>query len=401
VAGVAFSAGVCAAAAGVDQEDFEDFCEELSRRHHIVRSAGSERLPDGTVSARYEFVHSFYREVFYRRLALRRAARLHQRIGEEMETLFSNRLSDTAPELAQHFEHATDWQRAVNYLLVAAETARRRYANREATALLRHALDLASKLPEEKRAVSEIEILEKLGMIYSLEYDRRAIDNYEAMASRAAHLNLTDVEARALIGLVHPLSWITSDRCLKVLERALLLSNSQSVQLLRASFRMNCFFYRIWAGGWNSQDAEECRAALNEIREVGDPVTLSYHLAQYSLIQWASSEYRDASRNLSEAVSTLIKPMGDNYLNLSLAIWVCQLFGSSCLLFLGEWGEALREYRSEIAMLDKNGQQYRASTLRLYLAWAHLHAMDFEGALKICESSFSHPENSVLSAESG
>src|SRR5208337_4327923 len=157
----------------------------------------------------------------------------------------------------------------------------------------------------------------------------------------------------------------------------------------------------IWAGGWNSQDAEECRAALNEIREVGDPVTLSYHLAQYSLIQWASSEYRDASRNLSEAVSTLIKPMGDNYLNLSLAVWVNQMFGSSSLLFLGEWGEALREYRSGIAMLDKNGEQYRASALRLYLAWAHLHAMDFEGALKICESSFSHPENSVLSAESG
>ena len=401
VAGVAFSARVCAAAAGVDQEDFEDFCEELSRRHHIVRSAGSERLPDGAVSARYEFVHSLYREVFYRRLALGRAARLHQRIGEEMETLFSNPLSEAAPELAHHFEHASDWQRAVKYLRVAAETARRRFASREAMASLQRALELSSKLQAEKRAVSEIEILEKLGMIYSLEYDRRAIDNYEAMASRAAHLGLIDVEARALIGLAYPVMWITSDRCLKILERALLLSNSQSVQLLRASFRMNCFFYRIWAGGWNSQDAEECRIALNEIREVGDPVTLSYHLAQYGLIQWVSSEYRDAHRNLSGTVSKMLETVEENYLNLSLAIWVYQLFGSSSLLFLGEWGEALREYRSGIAMLDKNGEQYRASALRLYLAWAHLHAMDFEGALKICESSFSHPENSVLSAESG
>jgi DNA-binding winged helix-turn-helix (wHTH) protein/tetratricopeptide (TPR) repeat protein len=401
VAGIAFSARVCAAAAGVDQEDFEDFCEELSRRHHIVRSAGSERSPDGTVSARYEFVHSLYREVFYRRLALRRAARLHQRIGEEMEPLFSNRLSEAAPELAHHFEQASDWQRAVKYLRVAAETARRRFASREAMASFQRALELSSKLPEEKRAVSEIEILEKLGMIYSLEYDRRAIDNYEAMASRAAHLGLIDVEARALVGLAYPLMWITSDRCLKILERALLLSNSESVQLLRASLRMNCFFYRIWAGGWNSQDAEECRIALNEIRDVGDPVTFSYHLAQYSLIQWVSSEYRDAHRNLSGTVSKMLETVEENYLNLSLAVWVYQLFGSSSLLFLGEWGEALREYRSGIAMLDKNGEQYRASALRLYLAWAHLHAMDFEGALKICESSFSHPKNSVLSAESG
>ena len=238
-------------------------------------------------------------------------------------------------------------------------------------------------------------------MIYSLEYDRRAIDNYEAMASRAAQLGLIDVEARALVGLAYPLMWITSDRCLKILERALVLSNSQSVQLLRASLRMNCFFYRIWAGGWNSQDAEECRIALNEIREIGDPVTFSYHLAQYSLIHWISSEYRDAHRNLSGTVSKMLETVEENYLNLSLAVWVNQMFGSSSLLFLGEWGEALREYRSAIAMLDKNGQQYRASALRLYLAWVHLHAMDFEGALKICESSFSHSETFVLSAESG
>ena len=68
---------------------------------------------------------------------------------------------------------------------------------------------------------------------------------------------------------------------------------------------------------------------------------------------------------------------------------------------MGEWGEALRETRSGIAKLDKNGEQHRASVLRLYLAWAHLQAMDFEGALKLCESSFSHPENFAVSAESG
>ncbi len=401
VAGITFSAGVCAAAANVDPGDFEDLCEELSRRHHILRAAGSERSTDGPYSARYEFGHALYREVLYRRLASGRAAKLHQRIGEGLERLFSDRLSEAAPELAHHFEQASDWRRAINYLRLASETARRRFGSREAMASLQRALELSNKLPEEQRAVSEIEILEKLGMIYSLEYDARAIDNYEAMVSRAAHLGLIDVEARALVGLAYPLMWVTSDRCLKVLERALLLSDNPSVKTLRASLRMNCFFYRIWAGGWNSQDAEECRIALNEIREVGDPVTFSYHLAQYSLIQWISSEYREAHRNLSGTISKMLETVEENYLNLSLAVWVHQLFGSSSLLFLGEWGEALREFRSGIAKLDKNGEQYRASVLRLYLAWAHLQAMDFEGALKLCESSFSHPENSAVSAESG
>ena len=400
VAGVAFSARVCAAAADLRPEDFEDLCEELTRRHRIVHSSGSEHLPDGTVSARYEFVHALYREVLYRRLAPGRRAKLHQRIGEQLETLFSDRLSEAAPELARHFEHASDWQRAVKYLRIAAETARRRYANREATALLRHALDLSSKLPEAERGVSEIKILEKLGMIYASEYDPRAIENYEAMASRAAHLGLIDVEARALVNLAYPLAWFSSERCLEVLKRAFLLSDSQSDRLIRATTRMHSSHYRIWAGGWNARDAEESRNMLNEIRELGEPVTLSFYLAVYSMIQWASSEYRDASRKLSDAVSYLLET-SDDYLNLSLISWVHQVWLPSSLLFLGEWGDAFREFRAGIAILDKNGDEYRANTLRLYLAWAHLHAMDFEGALKICESSFPHPENSVLSTGSG
>ena len=397
VAGIAFLPEVCATAANLDLEAFEDLCQELARRHHVVRSAGSQQLPDGTVSARCEFVHALYREVFYRRLAPGRRAKLHQRIGEQLETLFSDRLSEAAPELARHFEHASDWQRAVKYLRLAAETARRRYANREATALLRHALDLSSKQPGAVRGVGEIEILEKLGMIYASEYDPRAIESYEAMASRAAQLGLIDVEARALVNLAYPLAWFSSARCLVVIERALLLSDSQSDRLLRATTRMLSLHYRIWAGGWNAQDDEESRHVLNEIREVGDPVTLSFFLAVSGMHQWASSEYRDASRNLSAAVSNLLET-SDDYLNLSLIFWVHQLFSSSSLLFLGEWGEAFREFRAGIAMLDKNGDEYRANTLRLYLAWAHLHAMDFEGALKLCESSFPHPENSVLSA---
>ncbi len=396
VAGVTFPARACAAAADVDPEGFEGLCEELSRRHHIVRSAGSEHLSDGTISARYEFVHGLYREVFYRRLASGRAAKLHQRIGEEMEILFSNRLSEVAPDLAQHFERASDWQRAVKYLLIGAETVRRRYANREATALLRHALDFSSKLSEAERGFSEIEIFEKLGMIYASEYDPRAIENYEAMASRAARLGLIDVEARALVNLAYPLAWFSSERCLEVIERALLRSDSQSDRLLRATTRMLSRHYRIWAGGWNARDVEESRNALNEIREVGDPVTLSFFLAVRSIHQWASSEYRDANRNFSQAMSTLLKTIQDNDLNLSLIFWSYQLFASSSLLFLGEWGDALREFRTGIATLDKNSDEYRAKTLRLYLAWAHLHMMDFEGALKICETSFPHPENSVL-----
>ena len=66
----------------LEPEVFEGVCETLSRRHCILRSAGSEKLADGTVSACYEFVHVLYREVCYRRIAPGRRAKLHKRLGE-------------------------------------------------------------------------------------------------------------------------------------------------------------------------------------------------------------------------------------------------------------------------------------------------------------------------------
>jgi len=396
VAGMVFSGEVCANATNLDSETFEELCEDLSRRHHILRSARSAHLSKGTASGRYEFVHALYREVFYRRLASGRRAKLHQKIGEQMETTFSDRLGDVVPELARHFEHASEWQRAVDYFGVAAETARRRYANREATALLQHALDLSGKLPEAVRGISEIKILEKLGMIHASEYDPRAIEDYEAMASRAARLGLIDDEARALVNLAYPLSWFSSERCLAVLERAFHLSDSQAGRLLRATTRILSSHYRIWAGGWNASDAAEIRNMLDEIREAGDPITVAFFVAVYGMHQWASSEYREASRNLTDAVSYLLET-SDDYLNLSLVFWVYQVWSPLSLFFVGKWGEAFREFGAGIATLEKNSDEYRANTLRLYMAWAHLHAMDFEGALRICESSFPHPENSVLS----
>jgi tetratricopeptide (TPR) repeat protein len=56
-------------------------------------------------------------------------------------------------------------------------------------------------------------------------------------------------------------------------------------------------------------------------------------------------------------------------------------------VFLGEWGEALREIQAGIAMAEKNADRYRAQTLLLSQAWVHLQAMDFAGVRAICEST--------------
>jgi hypothetical protein len=70
----------------------------------------------------------------------------------------------------------------------------------------------------------------------------------------------------------------------------------------------------------------------------------------------------------------------------NVAYWMSQFIMPWSLLFLGEWGELLRELDSGITILARNGDHYRAQTLCLYSAWLHFYAMDFDQVVKICES---------------
>ena len=82
VSGLSFTANMTALSTTEDQERFESLCEDLSRRQHMVRRAGSHQFPDGTISQCYEFAHALYREVFYRRQAPGRRTGRQMCVGE-------------------------------------------------------------------------------------------------------------------------------------------------------------------------------------------------------------------------------------------------------------------------------------------------------------------------------
>ena len=380
-----FAVAPSAAAGDLDPQLFEDVCETLSRRHRIVRSAGSLTLADGTISACYEFVRVLYREVCYRRIASGRRAKLHRRIGEWLETHFEP-LNEAAAWLAGHFEQGADWLRAIKYLQLAADTAWRRFEPRQAAEILEHALELIRKLPEAERTVSEIEILEKLAAIYVALLDGiHAIENYEALAARAAHHGLIDVEVRALVDMAWPLSWTSSELSLEALERALRLSARQEDPNLRARTRARCFAQRLWQR-WNSLDVEEFHHAIAEVLKADNRRTRVPYLVDCGSISWFSSEYREARRSLIESRVIQLETVEQNpYPNTAYLRGRFVLGLNS--LFLGEWGEALREIKDLIAMLDKNGNYYWGRIMQLHRAWIHLHAMDFAGVLAICDSA--------------
>ena len=93
------------------------------RREQFLRAQGTSEWPDGTIAARYGFVHALYQEVLYEQLSASRRIRLHRQIGEREEQGYGERAREIAAELAVHFERGRDYQRAVQYLQQAGENA--------------------------------------------------------------------------------------------------------------------------------------------------------------------------------------------------------------------------------------------------------------------------------------
>jgi predicted ATPase len=153
VAGAEFS--VAAAAAGLEQsiESTEETCETLAKRGQFLRVEGLAEWPDGTVCTRYRFIHALYQEVLYKRIAPGRRIRLHRRIGERIEAAYGGRTAQIATELAVHFDHGHEPQRAVRYYQHAGENALRRHGYQEAIRHLRRGLELLRTLSQTRERV--------------------------------------------------------------------------------------------------------------------------------------------------------------------------------------------------------------------------------------------------------
>jgi DNA-binding winged helix-turn-helix (wHTH) protein len=385
VAGANFTPAAVASAADYPLAQVEDICHDLASRHQIVRTAGIQHLANATKQPRYEFVHILYREILYEQQAPGRRSTRHQLIGQQLERLYEGRAEDVAAELALHFEHAADWEHAVKYLKVAAENSERRYAHREAIALLSHALELASRIPSEQRRDAEVQLLEKLAMIYVASFDPRCVDAYERLAETAFGYGLPEKCAEALLNLATCVSWDDAERCLKVAERVSQIAGTLADPLAKEKLQMSCHFWRVWAGGWNAGEADKVRQIFRKLRPQQDRTELARQSIEYGMIQWASSEYFEAYQCVSDGLGALCETLAEQNPYLSIAYQKGQFYLPRALFFRGEWGKALDALDASIELADKNGDSFPAQMLRLSRSWIHFHAMDFEEVLSTSE----------------
>jgi predicted ATPase len=163
VAGERFSLWAIGTTLDIQPDQIEEICDRIAERQQFIKSAGIEELPDGSVSANYEFRHSLYRQAIYRRLSEGTRLRLHRSLGERLKALCTPSKKELAAELAAHFEAGREYEQAVRYLILAAENAAGRFAYRDSIELLQHALDLIANLPAGLGPELEMQVLEFIG----------------------------------------------------------------------------------------------------------------------------------------------------------------------------------------------------------------------------------------------
>ncbi len=166
---------------------------DLEKHHNLVSAQGIQRM-NGRRLSLYRFRHVLFQKYLYNSLDEIERAYLHEEVGTVLENLYGEHADDIAVRLARHFREAGITEKAVDYLIKAANQARQVYANAEAIEHYQQALALIKqaswpKSKPEQRQELTAQILEGLGDAQApMGRHEEARDSYqEALAQVPQH----------------------------------------------------------------------------------------------------------------------------------------------------------------------------------------------------------------------
>jgi adenylate cyclase len=141
--------------------------EQLS---HLVERAFIQPEANGEAVA-YTFRHVLTSDAIYSTLLRRERAELHGKVGEAIETLFTDRLEEFTDLLARHYSWSLHHDRAFRYVLLGGQKAARDYNNSQAREYFEQALEILPQVEHDLEA--DVEVRKGLGdvLVFIGEYE--------------------------------------------------------------------------------------------------------------------------------------------------------------------------------------------------------------------------------------
>jgi len=139
---------------GAPEAQVLDAVEALERRR-LLR----EEAEDGV----YDFSHDKVREAVYHDIGGARRRLLHRSVAEALERRGGGKPHERHARLAEHFERAHDWAKALRHLVLAGERAQALFALRDALHWLDRAVALSVSHPEALDERERLALVERRG----------------------------------------------------------------------------------------------------------------------------------------------------------------------------------------------------------------------------------------------
>jgi tetratricopeptide (TPR) repeat protein len=314
VIGYEFDVARLRAVSGLDPENL------LERLQQAAETGVLDEIPGA--SGRFRFVHMLVRDAAYADLPALERARVHQRVGLALETLYEGARDVPCAELARHFVHAAvlgDATKALTYSTRAGEQALARLAYEEAAGHFEVALKVARLgRPDEAR---DLALRMLLGQAQSYAGDHpHARATFERAAERARALGDVQTFAQAAlgfgfatpgIGAVYPTLVALLEEALRVLGEG----DSPLRAAVLGSLASALYFSRDEA----RRDALSDEAVAMA-RRVGDPRTLARTLVQRHHVLWGPAPVSDRLALCAEIIP-LATACGDRRVALHGRLW--------------------------------------------------------------------------------
>jgi serine/threonine protein kinase/tetratricopeptide (TPR) repeat protein len=205
VEGDAFAARVVAVLTGEDELAVEERLDRIQRVHRLIVPLAEVEYPDGQASSRFRFVHTLYQNALYASVTSKRRALWHRQAAQELQRLHEGHLDAVAVPLAVHFEKARLFAEALSFRLRAAQYATRG-SPRQARPHLQRALELAGRLPDDKRDEARADLLVRLARLDAetaeIVGDTTLYERAEDAVTEALALRPEDAAARTVLALI-------------------------------------------------------------------------------------------------------------------------------------------------------------------------------------------------------
>jgi DNA-binding winged helix-turn-helix (wHTH) protein/tetratricopeptide (TPR) repeat protein len=373
VAGEHFT--VCSLAIMLESTEqvIEPKCVALAEQQQFLKSCGTCELPNGVFTIEYEFRHSLYREALYGRLSVTQRVSLHRSLAEGLVSYESAEVPVLTSKIAAHFEEGRQYGPAIRRFIMAAQIASRRYAHRESMDVLEHARGLLPKVEPARRPRLEWEILERIADAhYTLGEMAQSIARYDSLAARAAEDGENAGEARVLMSLSHPASFVDPDRSIAACERAAQVAAAAGDPIVAAQANLLVACWRVLINGSSKEDASACELAATSLRELGGEMP-AYGRLLYARAMLYQSEYTKAIENADQAVRELTG--GDSVWSAPSALHA----KASALGYLGRLGETHEVLVKGFDLVKKDNNAEWLGVLQYTLFWLRWHTFDVAG----------------------